>query len=132
MYFVEAIINPSSQVITMLEKTCNMLGLIYNPNVHLHMQSANGKVDKMLGLAWNMLMLIGETMLYVQVHVVCQLAYNILLSHPFDILTQSIVWNYSSKDQSITIHDPNSGHTTTISTFPGGSHPHAAQPPPGF
>ena len=75
MYFVEAIINPSSQVITMLEKTCNMLGLIYNPNVHLHMQSANGKVDKMLGLAWNMLMLIGETMLYVQVHVVCQLAY---------------------------------------------------------
>lgn len=67
------------------------------------MQSANSEVDETLGLVWNVPLLISEIMLYVQVHIVCQHIYNILLDRPFDIFTDSVVQNYSSEDQSITM-----------------------------
>ncbi|ETW78897.1 hypothetical protein HETIRDRAFT_428667 [Heterobasidion irregulare TC 32-1] len=44
-------------------------------------------------------------------------AYDILLSRPFDILTESIIKNYSNEDQTITISDPNTGQQATIPTI---------------
>ena len=38
--YIESVLNPSSQVITMSEAACHALALIYNPRIHLHMQSA--------------------------------------------------------------------------------------------
>ena len=49
--FVELILDPSSQVISMAEEVCHSLGLIYDPEVKLSMQSANGEIDETLGLA---------------------------------------------------------------------------------
>ena len=40
--FVKSILDPSSQVISMAEEACHSLGLIYNSEVKLSMQSANG------------------------------------------------------------------------------------------
>ena len=48
--FVESILDPSSQVISMAEEACHSLGLIYDPKVKLSMQSTNSKIDEMLGL----------------------------------------------------------------------------------
>ncbi|ETW80786.1 hypothetical protein HETIRDRAFT_101887 [Heterobasidion irregulare TC 32-1] len=42
---VECVIDPGSQVIAMLEGICNKLALIYDPEIVLNMQSANGKID---------------------------------------------------------------------------------------
>ena len=49
--FVESILNPGSQVISMAKEACHSLRLIYDPEVKLSMQSANGEIDEMLGLA---------------------------------------------------------------------------------
>ena len=49
--FIESILDPGSQVISMAEEACHSLRLIYNPEVKLSMQSANGKIDETLGLA---------------------------------------------------------------------------------
>ena len=87
------------------------------------MQLANHEVDETLGLAQNMPILIGDIMLYVQFHIVRNPAYDVLLGRPFDILCESIVRNYSNEDQTITIHDPNSGRIATVPTFPRGTHP---------
>ena len=76
---IELVLNPSSQVITMLEAACHALDLIYDPHIHLCMQSANHEVDKTLGLTCNVLILIGDIMLYVQFHIVRNPAYNVLL-----------------------------------------------------
>ena len=86
------------------------------------MQSANREVDETLGLAWNVPILVGDITLYVQFHIVRNLAYGVLLGQPFNILVESIVRNYSNEDQTITIHDPNSGRIATIPTFPCGTH----------
>ena len=92
--YVESVLNPGSQVIAMSEAVCHALALIYDPHIHLHMQSANCEVDETLGLAHNVPILIGDIMLYVQFHIICNPAYNVLLGQPFDILVESIVQNY--------------------------------------
>ena len=114
--YVELVLDPSSQVIAMSEAACHALALIYNPRICLHMQSENCEVDETLGLTRNVLIVIGDIKLYVQFHIVCNPAYDVLLGQPFNILVESIVWNYSNEDQTITIHDPNSGRITMVLT----------------
>ena len=130
--FVESVLDPGSQVIAMLEAACHALALVYDPRIRLRMQSANREVDETLGLARNISILVGDITLYVQFHIVQNPAYDVLLGRPFDILVESIVWNYSNEDQMITIHDPNSGRIATVPTFPRGTHPRTARPAPDF
>jgi len=59
---------------------------------------------------------IGDVTLYLQIHVIREPAYDVLLGRPFDVLTESIVKNFANKDQTITIRDPNTGRRITIPT----------------
>ena len=106
---------------------CHVLALIYDPRIRLRMQLANREVDETLGLARNVLILVRDITLYVQFHIVRNLAYDVLLGRPFDILVESIVRNYSNEDQTITIHDLNSGRIAMVPTFP-----RTARPAPDF
>ena len=125
--YVESVLDPGSQVITMLEAACHALALIYDPRVCLRMQLANHEVDKTLGLTRNVPILVRDITLYVQFYIVQNPAYDVLLGRPFNILVKSIVWNYSNEDQTIMIHDPNSGIIVTVPTFPHGTHPQTAR-----
>ncbi|KZT20185.1 hypothetical protein NEOLEDRAFT_1182711 [Neolentinus lepideus HHB14362 ss-1] len=84
---VEAILNPGSQIIAMSEGVCLSLGVAFDPTVRVQMQSANKTVDLTLGLACNVPFQAGSITLYLQMHVVCDPAYDILLGRPFDVLT---------------------------------------------
>ena len=118
---VECIIDPGCQVIAMSEDVCHALGLAYDPDIVLNMQSANGEVDKSLGLARNVPFCFGRVTVYLQVHVIRSPAYDILLGRPFNVLTQSVIRNFMNEDQTITIHDPNSGQNATVPTFARGT-----------
>jgi hypothetical protein len=85
------------------------------------MQSANGELDMSLGLARNVPFKIGTVTFYMQAHVIDSNAYDILLGRPFDVLTESVIRNFANEDQTITIHDPNTGQHITIPTLPRGS-----------
>jgi hypothetical protein len=113
---VKVILDPGCQIVTMSEEVCIVLSIAYDPNVCLNMVSVNGGVDQLLSLAKNIPFKISEIMVYLQVHVLHQPAYNILLGQPFDGLTESVVVNYSNENQTITILDPNTGHKATIPT----------------
>jgi hypothetical protein len=112
---VESILDPGCQIIAMSEDVCHELALPYDPSIVLHMESANGSVDPSLGLARNVPFL--AITVYLQVHVIRSPAYDILLGRPFDVLTESIVCNFKNEDQTITLHDPNSGQVATIPTI---------------
>ena len=94
------------------------------------MQSANGS-NLSLGLARNIPFLIENITFYLQVHIVGSVAFDVLLGRPFDILTESIIHNFSDEDQTLTIKDPNTGRIVTIPTIPqsGKSAPHHPQCP---
>jgi hypothetical protein len=117
---VESILDPGCQIVAMSEEVCHELALPYDPTIVLHMQSANGAIDPSLGLARNVPFHIGDLTFYMQVHVIRNPAYDILLGRPFDILTESVVRNFRNEDQTITIHDPNSNRVATIPTIPRG------------
>ena len=76
---VKAILDPGCQIVAMSEEVCNALALHYDPTIRLNMMSANSSIDQSLGLACNVPFLIGDIMLYLQVHVLRNPAYDILL-----------------------------------------------------
>ncbi|KAF8219639.1 hypothetical protein L208DRAFT_1062899, partial [Tricholoma matsutake] len=115
---VESIVNPGSSIISMAEDVCHKLGLAYNSSIRLLMQSANGTVDETLSLACNVPCDLGGITLYMQIHIIWDPAYNILLGRPFDVLMESVIRNYQNKAQTITICDPNSTRTATIPLIP--------------
>jgi hypothetical protein len=117
----ECTVDPGCQVVAMSETTCHRLALAYDPRIRLNMESANGTFDWSLGLARNVPFLIGTITLYLQVHVIRSPSYEILLGRPFDVLTESVIRNYTNEDQTITITDPNSGKQCTIPTFARGA-----------
>ena len=119
---VEAILDPSCQIVAMSEEVCLMLSIAYDPNVCLNMVSANRGIDQLLGLAKNVPFKIGEITVYLQVHILHQPAYDILLGRPFNVLTKSDVCNYSNKNQTITILDPNTSRRATVPTVKRGSY----------
>jgi hypothetical protein len=106
----------------MSEEVCIVLSIAYDPNICLNMVLANGGINQSLSLAKNIPFKIGEITVYLQVHILCQLAYNILLGQPFDILTESVVVNYHNENQTITILDPNTGKKATVLTVKCGSY----------
>ncbi|KJA18303.1 hypothetical protein HYPSUDRAFT_145133 [Hypholoma sublateritium FD-334 SS-4] len=117
---VEAILDPGSSIIAMSEAVSKELGLSYDPEITLRMQLANGTVDSSLGLSRNVPFLIGDLSFYLQVHIIRNPAYDILLGRPFDVLTTSTVQNFADQDQTLTIHCPNTGRSATVPTIARG------------
>ena len=130
--FIESILNPGSQVISMAKEACHSLGLIYDPEVKLSMQSANGEIDEMLGLMRNVPIQISEITLYLQFHIMRNPAYDMFLGRPFDVLVESIIRNFENESQTVTIHDPNTGKMATVPTFVRGTLPCTCRPSPDF
>lgn len=110
----EAILDGGSQIVSMSLATAIELGLIWDPDINIFMQSANGQVEKTVGLARNVAFRFGELTVYLQVHVIRDPAYKVLLGRPFDILTASNV-------QILTLTDPVTKKRCTLPTFERGA-----------
>ena len=114
---IESVVDPGSSIVSMSEAVCHHLRLSYDPSVFIQMESANGTMDRTLGLARNVHCKVAGINVYLQIHIVRKPAYDILLGRPFDVLTRSLVQNFTDGNQTITIHDPNSAYVVTIPTF---------------
>lgn len=119
---VKAILDPGCQIVAMFEEVCNVLTLHYNPTIRLNMMSTNGGIDQSLGLSCNVPFLVNDITVYLQVHILQNPTYDILLGQPFNVLTQSVIHNFPDENQTITILNPNTGCKATILTIPCGSH----------
>jgi hypothetical protein len=119
---VECIIDPGSQIVAMSETVSRRLGLSYDPSVTLNMQSANGEVDRSLGLARNVPFRLDSLSFYLQVHIIRNPAYDVLLGRPFDVLLETTVINFPNEDQTLTLHEPGTGKPLTVPTMPRGKH----------
>jgi hypothetical protein len=67
------------------------LGISFSPTCHLGMQSANGQTNYSLGIAQDVPFRFGEITAILQVHIMPSPAYDVLLGHPFEILTQAVI-----------------------------------------
>lgn len=121
---IPAILDGGSQIVAVSKALSDHLGLVYDPRITLNMESANGDVEPSVGLVRNVPCTLGNITFYLQIHVIRNPAYDLLLGRPFEVLTKTVVQNFSNGDQVITIFDPNSGSVATIPTIP--------RPPPLF
>ena len=116
----ECILDSGCQVVTISKAVSHELAIAYDPTFRISMQSANGELDMSLGLARNVPFKIGPVTFYMQAHVIDSNAYDVLLGRPFDVLTESVIRNFANEDQTITIHDPNTGQHVTVPTLARG------------
>ncbi|RPD73174.1 hypothetical protein L226DRAFT_465986 [Lentinus tigrinus ALCF2SS1-7] len=115
---VSCILDSGSAIISMSEGVAHTLGIDYDHRLTIPMQTANGSVTSTLGLARNVPVRFGSIVVYLQIHVIPDAPYDVLLGRPFDVLTSSSVQTNSDSSQTITLYDPNSDLETTIPTLP--------------
>ena len=118
---VECVIDGGSQIVSMALTLAERLGLSWDPDIQIFMQSANGQLKKSAGLARNVPFLFGDIAVYLQVHIIDQPAYQVLLGRPFNVLTESLIQNHKNGSQSITIRDPNTERRLTLPTHARGT-----------
>jgi hypothetical protein len=88
---VECVLDIWSQIVSIAKTLAECLGVVWDPDVHIYMQSANRQLKESEGLAHNVRFTFGDMTIHLQVHVIDQPVYQVLLGRPFDILTESIV-----------------------------------------
>lgn len=114
----ECVLDGGSQIVSIDRDVALSLGISWDPDVKIFMQSANKSVEKTEGLARNVPFLFNDITIYLQVHVIRNPAYDVLLGRPFDTLTKSQVHNTTDGGQIVTITDPNTGRRCTLPTHP--------------
>jgi hypothetical protein len=120
---VESLLDPGSQIVSMSRAVAKMLQVTWDPDITVHMESANKALEKTLGLAKNVPFIFGPITVYLQVHVIEKVAYKVLLGRPFDTITESEVKNSKDGSQSLTLTDLNTGERCVMHTHERGKPP---------
>jgi hypothetical protein len=126
---VESLLDPGSQIVSMSREIATMLQVTWDPDIVVHMESANKALEKTLGLAKNVPFVFGPVTVYLQVHVIEKVAYKVLLGRPFDTVTESVVKNSKDGSQSLTLTDLNTGERCVMHTHERGKPPSVLQRP---
>jgi hypothetical protein len=126
---VESLLDPGSQIVSMSRAVATALQVTWDPDIVVHMESANKSLEKTLGLAKNVPFVFGPITVYLQVHVIEKVAYKVLLGRPFDTITESEVKNSKDGSQSLTLTDLNTGERCVMHTHERGKPPTVLQKP---
>ena len=126
---VESLLDPGSQIVSMSREVATALQVTWDPDIVVHMESANKSLEKTLGLAKNVPFVFGPITVYLQVHVIEKAAYKVLLGRPFDTITESEVKNSKDGSQCLTLTDLNTGERCVMHTHERGKLPTVLQRP---
>ena len=119
----ESILDGGSQIVSMSKAAAENLGLTWDSKILIHMQSANGQFEKSLGLAKNVPFKFGTVLVYLQVHVINDPAYKVLLGRPFDAVTRSVYKNDEYGGQTLVLKCPASNLDVEVETHERGKSP---------
>ncbi|KXN91187.1 hypothetical protein AN958_02640 [Leucoagaricus sp. SymC.cos] len=114
----EALLDSGSQIVSMSREAVSTGKITWDPELTINMQSVNGQITKTCGLAKNVAFNFENVTIHLQVHVMEQAPYRVLLGRPFDMITESKIANSTEGHQFIHITDPNTGEHTSLSTYP--------------
>lgn len=113
---VDAILDEGSQISAVRRDVWEKLGLPLMTTETMIMESANASKDSTLGLLRDLPTRIGRNTFFLQVQVVENASYEMLLGRPFLTLTEARTHHYTSGESHITLRDPNTHDTFTIPT----------------
>jgi len=117
---IEALLDMGSQIICIDKEEVIGCGITWDPATFIHMQSANGSLQRTQGLARNVPLTIGTITIYGQLHVIDRAPYKMLLGRPFDVLTKLRTQTFEDGRMDITITCPNTHRQITMGTYERG------------
>lgn len=123
----ECVLDDGSMIVSMSKEVAIQLGLNWDPAIRINMESASNHVEKTLGLARNVRFNIGGLNLFLQVHILENPPYRVLLGRPFETLTSAIVKTKTDGSSEITLTDPNSKEMVVVPTYKRGVGPEDLQ-----
>jgi hypothetical protein len=119
----EALLDSGSQIVSMAKDIAVSLRMAWDPDICINLQSAQGHVEKTLGLATNVPLTFGRLTVLLQIHIINNPSYKLLLGRPFDALTRSVIQNERDGSQLLTITDPASDIRIQMPTYARGKPP---------
>lgn len=115
-YVFENVLDQGCMIVSMGGSVWAKLGYGLE-NKRMRMQSANNTKNDTLGCISNVKFSFGNVHLYLQVQVVDDAPYEILLGRPFFALAEALTKDYPNGEQLLTITDPNSKAVVTLPTI---------------
>ena len=119
----EVLLDSGSQIVSMTKRVAAANKVVWDPNLSIQMQSANGSLSRTCGLARNVPFTLGGVTVLLQVHIMEEASYTVLMGHPFDSITESKIINDREGNQTVCITCPNTGTMVTIPTYKRGALP---------
>lgn len=123
----ECLLDDGSMIVSMAKEVAVQLGLTWDPSIRINMESASNHVEKTLGLAKNVCFAVGGLSLYLQVHILENPPYRVLLGRPFESLTSSTVKTKADGSSEIVLTDPNTKVVASVPTYQRGVRPEDLQ-----
>jgi len=123
----ECLLDDGSMIISMAKTVATELGLTWDPDLRINMESASNHVERTLGIAKNVCFRIGGLNLFLQVHILDKPPYRVLLGRPFSVFTKCQTKTFQDGATEITITDPNTNATATVPTYKRGMGPEQLQ-----
>ncbi|KAG2022227.1 hypothetical protein CC2G_000003 [Coprinopsis cinerea AmutBmut pab1-1] len=119
----ESLLDGGSTICSMHEQAAKDHGLTWDPAVTVWMSSADKGLKKSLGLARDVPFVFGEVRVYLQIHVLPDMGYRILLGRLFEMIAETLTKNNRDGSQTITLTDPQNGKVVSLNTYPRGEPP---------
>ena len=111
-----ATVDDGSQIISIRQDIWEKIGLPIRSDKIMVMESANKTKDETMGLLQDLKINIGGYDFYLQVQVVKDAPYEMLLGRPFFTLTQATHKHFDNGESRLTLFDPNTGDRITFPT----------------
>lgn len=123
----ECLLDGGSMIVSMSKKVAVQLGLGWDPAIRIDMESASNHIEQTLGVARNVPFEIGGVKLFLQVHILENPPYRVLLGKPFETLATTVIQTYEDGSAEVVIRDPNSKRVAVIPTYKRGETPEDLQ-----
>ena len=98
---LKSLLDGGSQIVSMAKDAAIESKIAWDPEITVHMESANRSLEETLGLAKNVPFLFGQITIYLQIHIMEKPAYQVLLERPLDLVTESLVKNDKDGNQTL-------------------------------
>ena len=111
-----ATVDDGSQIVSIRQDIWEKIGLPIRSDMIMVMESANKTKDETMGLLQDLKITIGGYDFYLQVQVVRDAPYEMLLGRPFFTLTQATHRHFDNGESRLTLLDPNTHDRITFPT----------------
>ncbi len=123
----ECLLDSGSMITSMSKEVAVQLGLTWDPSITINMESASNHLERTLGLARNVCLSTGGIDLFLQIHILENPPYRVLLGRPFDAFTTSVVRTKIDGTSDIVLTDPNTKRIAVVPTYERGIGPEELQ-----